>query len=195
MFRVAIYLLQMRDTDNTSDEQIVAVVCGGETASFSLLIERYQNKLFYYVLKYVAEADKAEDIVQESFIKIYTNLNSFDQNKKFSAWAYRIVHNQLIDTVRKQKPTVSIEENEWINNVADSKVDIVADFEIKQTRQEVQAAVGRLPLKYKDVVVLHYFEGYGYEEISDILGIPTSSVGTRLRRGKSKLKDLLQVEA
>ena len=64
----------MSFTDNSSDEQIVAAVCEGDAASFALLIERYQNKLFYYVLKYVAETDKAEDIVQESFIKIYTNL-------------------------------------------------------------------------------------------------------------------------
>ncbi len=68
-------------------------------------------------------------------------------------------------------------------------------MELKQTKQEVQSAVNNLPNKYKDVVVLHYFEGYGYEEISDILGIPTSSVGTRLRRGKAKLKDLLPMEA
>lgn len=184
----------MVGTNKTSDEQIVAAVCNGDAAKFALLIERYQNKLFYYVIKYVAESDKAEDIVQESFIKIYTNLRSFDQNKNFSSWAYRITHNNMIDSVRRDKPTVSIEENDWVSNIADSNVDIGADLELKQTRQEVQAAVCKLPLKYKDVVVLHYFEGYGYEDISDILGIPTSSVGTRLRRGKAKLKDLLPIE-
>ena len=182
----------MVDTDNTSDEQIVVAVCEGNTASFALLIERYQNRLFYYVLKYVAQPDKAEDIVQDTFIKIYTNLQSFDQNKKFSAWAYRIAHNSMVDSVRRNKPTVSIEENEWVNNIADSNVDIVADIELKQTKKEVQDAVNLLPGKYKDVVVLHYFEGYGYEEISDILGIPTSSVGTRLRRGKARLKGILR---
>lgn len=184
----------MSFTDNSSDEQIVAAVCEGDAASFALLIERYQNKLFYYVLKYVAETDKAEDIVQESFIKIYTNLRSFDQTKKFSAWAYRITHNQLIDTVRKQKPTVSIEQNEWVNNIADPSVDIVEEIQGKQTKKEVQSAVALLPSKYKDVIILHYFEGYGYEEISDILAIPTSSVGTRIRRGKQKLKDILSME-
>ena len=186
--------MSMVGTDNTSDEQIVAAVCGGEAAKFALLIDRYQNKLFYYVLKYVAQPDKAEDIVQDTFIKIYTNLQSFDQSKKFSAWAYRIAHNNMVDSVRREKPIVSIEENEWVSNISDAKVDIVAEMELRQTKQEVQSAVNNLPNKYKDVVVLHYFEGYGYEEISDILGIPTSSVGTRLRRGKAKLKDLLPIE-
>lgn len=174
----------MSSTDNASDEQIVVAVCEGDAAKFALLIERYQNRLFYYVLKYVAQPDKAEDIVQESFIKIYTNLRSFDQNKNFSSWAYRITHNSMIDSVRRDKPTVSIEENDWVSNIADNNVDIMADMEVKQTKQEVQNAVNLLPNKYKDVIALHYFEGYGYEEISDILGIPTSSVGTRLRRGK-----------
>lgn len=184
----------MSVSDNTSDEQIVVAVCEGDTASFALLIDRYQNKLYYYALKYVAEADKAEDIVQESFIKIYTNLNSFDQTKKFSSWAYRITHNQLIDSIRKQKPTVSLEANEWINNIADNNVDIVADMELSQTKLEVQRAIAGLASKYKDVIILHYFEGYGYGEISEILCIPTSSVGTRLRRARVRLSRLLQKE-
>ena len=82
-----------------------------------------------------------------------------------------------------------------MNNIADPSVNLVEEIQGKQTKKEVQSTVALLPSKYKDVIILHYFEGYGYEEISDILAIPTSSVGTRIRRGKQKLKDILSMEA
>lgn len=170
-----------------SDQQLVSKVLAKQTDFFAQLVNRYQQKLFFYTLRYVADTDKAEDVVQESFIKMYINLHSYDQNKPFSPWAYRITHNEAINFIKKNSQYVTV-DTDWLGNIPDETTNLENDLDMKLASQSVKKAVYGLPIKYREVVILYYFENQDYDQVSDILHIPVSTVGTRIRRAKTKLK-------
>lgn len=175
-----------------SDQQLVSKVLQKQTEFFEQIVNRYQQKLYFYTLRYVADPDKAEDVVQESFIKMYINLQSYDHSKSFSPWAYRIVHNEAVNFIKKNSQYVIVDSN-WLENMPDETTNLEHDLDIKLVSREVQKSVYALPIKYREIVILYYFENQDYERISDILHIPVSTVGTRIRRAKSKLKKQLSV--
>lgn len=175
-----------------SDEELVQTVRSGNQDRFGELMERYEQRLFGYIMTFVFDQQKAEDILQNCFIKIYTNLNSFDVDKRFSPWAYRIAHNESINYVKKNKKEVSLDQYEdWLNNIADERVDLADEVDRSIEKDKVRKAVFSLPMKYKEVVILYYFEGQQYRQISKTLRIPISTVSTRILRAKKKLKKIL----
>jgi RNA polymerase sigma-70 factor, ECF subfamily len=176
-----------------SDQQLVSRVIAKQTDFFAKIIDRYQQKLFFYTLRYVTDADRAEDVVQESFIKMYTNLQNYDQNKPFSPWAYRITHNEAINFIKKNSVYISADKN-WLDNIPDETTNLENDLNTKMASQAVKNAVYDLPIKYREVVILYYFENQEYEQISDTLHISVSTVGTRIRRAKTKLKKSLNLQ-
>jgi RNA polymerase sigma-70 factor (ECF subfamily) len=166
------------------------------TMYFGELIERYNTMLLRYVMRRShATKEDAEDIVQNSFIKMYRNINGFDSSLKFSSWAYRITHNELIDWYRKQKsrPQLMVSSND-----EDVFASIAGDMNIekeaiqKETKREIESVIEKLDPKYQEVVMLRFFEDKSYDEISDILQIPPGTVAIRLSRAKKVLEEALQ---
>ena len=177
-----------------SDEELAVHIRSASPDDFRILIERYQQKLFRYALKYINDQDRAEDIVQEALVKIYQNLNNFDAKRTFSAWAYRITHNEVINNVRKNKNQVDIDDDSWIPDLADDRPSPAEEFDKELSKKELHSAISQLPMKYRQILVLYYFQGCDYESIATILGIPISTVSTRMSRAKQKLKKLLRKE-
>ena len=173
-----------------TDEKIVELVRGGDKEKYSEIVERYEKKMFYYIKRMINQADEeVEDLVQEVLVAAYENLAGFDTKKKFSSWIYRIAHNKAIDYFKKKKMNIDVDigENEeyWM-----SKGRLPEDIEIdRQEGEELRKAVNGLEMKYREVIWLYYFEEKNYDEISDILRIPTSNVGVLLFRAKEKLKN------
>jgi len=136
----------------------------------------------------IKNEERAADIVQESFIKAFINLNSFNIKKKFSSWIYRIVHNQAINLAKKyQKETPLLENWDFKSND-----DIEKDFEEKETKEKVEKCLKEIPLLYSEPLSLHYIDEKSYEEISDILRIPMGTVATRINRAKKLMKNICQ---
>lgn len=179
--------------DQLTDTQIIEKVRNGETELFGELVSRYQNKIFAYVYKIVNHKEEAEDIVQETFIKVYKNLNSFDADRKFSSWLYRISHNETINYLKKHKRVTMLyyEEGDYLFNSLKYEKDLIKELIIKEDDQQLKKALGKLPLKYKDVIILKYLEDRSYEEIAQILNKPINTVGTLINRAKKQLKELL----
>jgi RNA polymerase sigma-70 factor, ECF subfamily len=179
--------------EQLTDIQIIERVRNGETNLFSELVLRYQNKIFAYVYKIVNHKEEAEDIVQESFIKVYKNLNSFDADRKFSSWLYRISHNEAINYLKKNRKgnTLYYEGDEFLMNSLRVDKDFIHDLIIGEDDKMLKSALEKLPDKYKEVIILKYLEEKSYEEISEILQKPVSTVGTLINRAKSQLKNLL----
>jgi RNA polymerase sigma-70 factor (ECF subfamily) len=175
-----------------TDEEVVELVQKGDKNKFGEIVERYQEKLFWYVKGVINQNnEEVEDVVQEVFLSSYENILSFDCNKKFSSWIYRIAHNKAIDTFRKKRvKKESIEDyDEFFGN--DDK--LLEELQIDKEKEEsVEKAINKLELKYKEVVRLYYFDQKSYDEISDILRIPTGNVGVLLFRAKSILKKELK---
>jgi RNA polymerase sigma-70 factor, ECF subfamily len=188
----------MVDMSHKTDIELVKLALKNVEA-FGYLIERYEQKLLRYIYRLTGVQENSEDILQEAFLKIYTNLNSFDTHLSFSAWAYRITHNEIINSIRKNKnhtKNISLDlENENMTSLLDILADntnIEEEIYQKQQAQKIHEILFLLPLKYREILILRYLEEKDYLEISDILRIPTGTVATLLNRAKKQAKVLAE---
>lgn len=176
-----------------SDEQLAAEAQRGSQPALTALFRRYSERLLRYAASIVKSVDEAHDVVQESFIKAYTNLKSFDTKRKFSSWMYRIVHNEAMNHIRREsrRPWVSLDADTVLPMPASEKPDPLEEQMTEETKKEIREAIHALPVKYREVVELRYLEEFSYEEIADILTIPKATVGVRLSRAKALLKNTI----
>ena len=139
----------------------------------------------------LVDDDPAKDILQDAFIKIWQNLNDFNQGMKLSSWIYRIVHNETISYWRKKK---SFGKDRQVKVNDDLFEDIPVDFEMIEDKEQkdklIHEVLELLPLKYKTVLVLKFIESMNYQEISDVLKIPEGTVATRISRAKKKFIEM-----
>ena len=155
---------------------------------FSCLYERYEINLLRYIKRIaLVDHDQARDILQDAFIKIWQNLNDFNQGMKLSSWIYRIVHNETISYWRKKKSYGKDRQVRVYDNMFE---DIPIDFEMIEGKEQknklTYEILELLPLKYKTVLVLNFIESMNYQEISDVLKMPEGTVATRINRAKKK---------
>lgn len=180
-----------------TDQELVSLSLR-ERAFFGEIVERYQERLRRYISRLgVKNPDDQEDVLQEIFIKIYRNLNSFDTSLSFSSWAYRIAHNEAISWYRKLKVRpegyLVAEPEALIELTAADEADAEEMFDRRQNAAVLLRALERLDEKYRSVLVLRYFEHLEYEEISDVLKVPIGTVGTLVHRAKKQLRRELAV--
>lgn len=179
-----------------TDEEIVVLVQKGETEKFGEIVGRYEKKLYWYIKGLVNQKDEeVEDLLQEVFIGAYENIREFDTKKKFSSWIYRIAHNKAIDFFRKKRVKIAdIDIGEW-DELFEAGNKLFEEIEIElEEKKKLGRIIGQLEVKYKEVVLLYFFEDKSYEEISDILQIPSSNVGVMLFRAKKQLKEKMTNE-
>jgi len=186
-----------QNCQNLDDNRLVALSIN-DSRYFYCLMRRYEEKLSNYVRRftYLVDDDVA-DVVQESFINAYQHLNDCDCDLKFSSWLYRIVHNQAINFMKKNKQSVKIDlENDdefvdWL--VADTNIE--KETITKHFNDYVQMVLQKLKPEYKEVLVLKFFEDKDYSEISDILQKPMGTVATLLSRAKIQFKEIYEKES
>jgi RNA polymerase sigma-70 factor, ECF subfamily len=181
----------MYSEDPRTDEELVASTLQ-DKAIFGYLIARYEAKMMRYIRRISnVSQEEAEDVLQDIFIKVYSNLNDFDHKLKFSSWIYRIARNEVISNYRKNKvrPQGNLidVEDDVFGNIA-SGVDIVKDIDDKELKKSIRKVLEKLDPKYKDVLVLKFLEDKDYKEISDILKKPMGTVATLISRAKKELK-------
>ncbi|MFA6608627.1 MAG: RNA polymerase sigma factor [Candidatus Paceibacterota bacterium] len=185
----------MPETSNLTDEEL-AKLSVSDTVYFGELISRYDKILLRYVIRRShATKEDAEDVVQNSFIKMYRNINDFDTTLRFSSWAYRITHNELIDWYRKQKSRpqliLSDKDEDVFASIA-GDMNIEKEAMANETKKEIEDIIKTIDPKYQEVIYLRFFEDKSYEEIADILQIPPGTVAIRLSRAKKILQESLQ---
>lgn len=174
-----------------SDEELVALTLQ-DPDYYTCLIDRYEKKLARYLRRISSfSEDDIEDVLQVVFIKAYKNLNDFDRRLKFSSWLYRIAHNELISQHRRRlarpQSVIAIDDVKVINKFA-AEVDLVGQADNKFLAQRMGQALGQINHKYREVLILKFWEDKSYEEISNILKKPIGTVGTLIRRAKGSLK-------
>jgi RNA polymerase sigma-70 factor, ECF subfamily len=178
----------MKDFKKLNDEQIVDLVQTKDKELYFEIVVRYQEKLLRYAINLIQDKTKAEDAVQESFIKGFINLNSFDLKMKFSSWIYRIVHNQVMNMFNKHKKELPLLENIDF----DSGKNLELDLTKKEIQIRVNKCINKISIIYSEPLSLYYIEEKSYEEISDILRLPVGTVGTRISRAKIMMKKICQ---
>lgn len=177
--------------EELTDESISQQVKQGNVQLFGVLVERYEAKLQRYARRFLFGYEDAEDIVQDVFLKAYSNLQSFDTSLKFSPWIYRIAHNEFINAIRKKgREPLSFFDPDTLfpHPIAKEK----ADDQVKdnELRMMLDACLDKLDPKYREPLVLYFYEDQDYNAISEILHIPVSTVGVRLNRGKQHLQKI-----
>ena len=182
-----------------SDEELVQRTLD-DKGFFGELVDRYQAKLTRYVARLgVRDPDDQMDVLQEIFLKTYRNLNGFDSSLKFSSWIYRIAHNEAISWYRKKNVRPEghlVGDSEEMISFLSTKEDLAdVGFDRQLNAREVERALNDIDDKYKEAIILRFFEHKEYDEISDILKIPVGSVGTLLHRGKKQLASALNEDA
>ena len=174
-----------------TDEKLVKLTLQDQEV-FAYLINRYEAKLLRYIIRISGVSrEEAEDILQETFIKAYRNLNSFNPSLKFSSWIYRITRNQAISAYRKNKIReaghVLDIDDDILNNIA-SNLDTGQAVDLDYLRQNIDGILNRVDKKYREVLVLKFLEEKSYQEISDILKKPMGTVATLINRAKKDFR-------
>ena len=178
-----------------SDSDLVKLALADQDF-FGLIIKRYEHKLLTYIRRLTnVNYEEAEDILQNVFIKTYLNLNAFDPDLKFSSWIYRIAHNEVISNYRKKKARpegVPLEtENNLINKLA-ADLDLETQMDNHCLREAINKVLAGLDEKYREILVLRFFEDKDYQEMSDILQKPMGTIASLVNRAKGKFKEEMQ---
>jgi len=178
-----------------TDESLVTRVVEGDTDAFGLLMKRYTPKLMRYGSRFLSRPENIEDIVQDVFLKTYQNLQSFDLERKFSPWIYRIAHNEFVNALRKtSKEPIPVFDLDLLSSHPVHEDQMEERKEQEADRVLVEKGVETLSAAYREIVTLHYFEDLSYQEIAEVLHIPLGTVGVRLRRAREALKKQLSAE-
>ena len=175
-----------------SDALLIDATINGDQEAFQKFVEKYQKPIFSYLYRFLYQnSETAEDITQSVFLKVYQNLSNIDQTKSIKSWIYRIAHNEAANYLRSvsRKKESMLNDEQW-SNVSNQKVQ--EDDISEQYGEIIQTALLKIKPKYREVIVLYYFEEKSYDEIAVILNSSTSSVGTTIRRAKQQLKKILE---
>lgn len=160
----------------------------GDTESFGCLVDKYSRQLFSLIVKVVRNREDAEELTQDTFVKIFRGLSKFKGESSFSTWVYRIAYNTAISSARKKKYELLALEDDELANVSE---EAVAD-KLGRTGQEerlelLDRALEQLPPDDRALILLFYFQEKPVEEIASISGLSVSNVKTRLHRIRKKL--------
>ncbi len=184
----------MKDINEMTDEELALSYVNGDNRAFDLLLSHNQTKLFSYILFVVRNRDVADDIFQETFVKIITKLQQgkYTPSGKFSAWIMRIAHNVIMDWYRAQKADKvvdSTKEND-LSNISGSEVvigNIENQFVSSQTLEDIKKMMEHLPTTQREVVFMRYYQEMSFKEIAETTGV---SINTSLGRMRYAILNL-----
>lgn len=180
-----------------SDEHLVERYLAGDEASLEMLVKRYLAYIYSFIYRFVGASDYAEDITQDTFVRVWKNLKKFDQQKSFKTWIFSIAKNASIDFLKKKKTLpFSYFENEKGENVLSETLYDESPlpsevFEQKELAEKVHVFIDSLSPSYRVVLFLHYNEHFTFQEISDSLEESIHTIKSRHRRALALLKKMI----
>jgi RNA polymerase sigma-70 factor, ECF subfamily len=185
-----------------TDPDLIALARKGSEKAYRELLGRYQRPVFSLVYRMVRDREQAEDIAQETFVKVFNHLGSYNPKYKFSSWIFKIASNLAIDHLRKKEPeTISLDGSR--NAVTDEQMEAtritVASrdenpeefLEARELGAEIEQAIGQLRAEYRTAILLRHVEGRPYEEIAEIMDVPLGTVKTYIHRARTELRGTL----
>jgi RNA polymerase sigma-70 factor (ECF subfamily) len=184
------------EQEAADDTSLVRETLAGNQASFQLLVERYQGRLFALVRHYTKNLVEVEDVVQETFLKAYTRLDSFQHESSFYTWIYRIAVNTVLDFLKRKSrsPVSAVEDPEIVISNAATSARIVSPesrLEKSEIARVTQEVLESIPEIFRSVLVMREFEDMAYQDIADVLGISIGTVESRLFRARARFKEKL----
>lgn len=188
------------DLMNESDDSLMVRVKRGDHQAFRLLADRYRNRIYRFIYRMLHNDEVAEDLTQETFLRVFKRANTYKPGSNFSIWLYTIAKNLTFNRVRDEKRQPlgvadSVDEHGWDYATKDTGPDPLEMSQREEIRRLVTWGVSQLPPKFKAAVVLRDIEGFEYEQIAKILRCPLGTVKSRVNRGRLRLRELIEDEA
>jgi RNA polymerase sigma-70 factor, ECF subfamily len=180
-----------------TDEDLILAFQNGDVSAFEEIVRRYRDPLFNFVVRLLGDAFFSEDIVQETFLRVYRNRHRYHQVAKFSTWIYTIASNLAKTELRRRKvrnffSISSKGEDEKDYDLVDTSSDIERDVDGILKNEIILKEINALPYHFKEAVLLRDIQDLSYEEISQILNVPLGTVKSRVNRGRSRLQKRLK---
>lgn len=179
-----------------SDEELVGAFQGGDLSAFDVLVERWDRRIQGAAYRVLGSEDESRDVCQETFLRAYRALGSFKREARFSSWVYQIALNLCRDRLRRRRarPLVSLDA---LHEDGQAPPDVSGPspyewLEAQRLSRAVAAAVAALPEEEREVIVLKEYQGLTFLEVAEALGLPPSTVKTRLYRGLGQLRQQLE---
>ena len=186
---------------SNADTTLILRCQANDAAAFNEIVTRYKNKVYNYISRMVGAGTDAEDLTQDTFVRAYLNIKSFQSRASLNTWLFRIATNTCIDFARKNRKvkalTTSImqsddeDDGEVERDVPDSRFDPQSLFLNKELGVQLDQALKALPEKLRTVVLLHDIEGLAYEEIAQVVECPLGTVKSRLFNARAALRERL----
>ncbi len=191
------------DPKALTDQEIVLWAREGAETAYRELIRRYQRPVFSLVYRMVRDRELAEDLVQETFIKVLNAIERYRPEFKFSSWIFKIANNAAIDHLRrKELTTLSLEGGPDATTqdqleatalqLGDSSESQLEELEARELGTAIERAISQLRPEYRSCIILRHIEGRPYDEIADVLGLPIGTVKTYIHRARAELKEALE---
>lgn len=180
------------------DQVLIRKSLRGDRKAFEELMRKYEKRIFGFVVRMVRNEETAVDLTQDFFIKIYTVLDKYNFEYKFSTWAYRICYNLVIDHIRKHQAQVesldddSVSPRDLLASENVNREDGFRALSRQETRDYVWRVVDGIPLKFRELILLRYIQDLKYEEIADITSLPVGTVKNRIFKAKEILKQEME---
>lgn len=189
--------------EKPDDREIVARALEGDESAYAELLERFRRPVFSLIYRMIGDREQAEDLAQESFVKAFNNLDSYNPSYRFSSWLFKIANNHAIDHLRRSRlSTVSIHGSPHAATPQrEEETRIVLEAQDESPEQEmlalelgteIERAISQLRPEYRTAVILRHIESRPYEEIAEIMDIPIGTVKTFLHRARGELRDALR---
>jgi RNA polymerase sigma-70 factor (ECF subfamily) len=178
-----------------TDETLLKRYADGDESALVELTQRYFNMIYRYGYRFVHDAALAEDIVQDTFIKMWRSIDRFNESMTFRPWLFRIAHNTAIDQLRKKKAIrfSSLGEEGTEERFSDEDTDVLEQTIAQEERDTLTRSIEALPTHYREVLLLRAEDMLTFEEIAAVTGKPLNTVKSLYRRGLAILKQQLQV--
>ncbi len=174
------------------DQHYIRLVREGDTNAFAVLVNRYKDMVFTLSLKMLKDREEAEEVAQDTFLKLFKSLSKFNRESKFSTWIYKVAFNTCLDRLKKNKRLQPVSGlDEFTEQEAISLMNVLDSIEEKERTQMIQDCLQELPGEDNFLLTLYYFEEQSLEEIAKIIGITPNNVKIRLYRNRKKLASLL----
>lgn len=178
-----------------TDEQLMLRLKAGDRQAFNALVERYRDRIVSYACRMVGSVELAQDVAQETFVRVYRSAATFRDDARFSPWLYKIASNVcLSEKARRAKEALNV-DYDTLEDTHDSGEFVEDQVLASLTSQRLSRGIAKLTAQHKTALVMHVYQGLTYEEIGDILGIPTGTVKSRLFYAIRKLRDVLETES
>ena len=178
-----------KETEKDIDFTLIRAVQNGDMVAFNSLVDRYKDRLMNVIGRMLSSVEEAQDIVQETFVRVYQHRQSFNFQHCFSTWIYTIALNLARNELRKRKKFKFFDITEMKGNETDFAVEMKLPSRLPEA---LSAAIRELPEKYRVAFLLRDIQELPYEEVAKMLGVPLGTVKSRVNRARMMLRDKLQ---